>query len=95
MGPPSKVGSLSLQLLSCQLVQDTADQFSVFVLQLAGDPRREELVKPYEPSLPTEPTGDIIMMIGLGCAAFGLLTKVLRSHALQGPVFSRLRIHAE
>ena len=59
-----------------------ANQLSVFALQLAGDPRREDLVKPYEPSLPTEPTGDIIMMIGLGCAAFGLLTKVCMPHAL-------------
>ena len=71
MGQPSKVRQ------TCTTIAGLCSgDLSHLRLQVAGDPRNPDNVQPYEPPVPAEPTGDIIMMLGLGCAAFGLLTKV-------------------
>ena len=50
-------------------------------MQVSGDPRRPNDVQGYEPDIPTEPTGDIMMLGGLVCAMCGLLLKASRGCA--------------
>ena len=46
---------------------------------MSGDPRRPNDVQGYEPPIPTEPTGDIMMLGGMVAALLGLVLKVGRT----------------
>ena len=45
-------------------------------LQVSGDPRRPNDVQGYEPPIPFEPAGDIMMLGGMAAALLGLILKV-------------------
>ena len=62
--------------------------------QVSGDPRRPGDVQGYEPPIPTEPTGDIMMLGGMVAALLGLVLKVRSSAAGQPPLGARLQRRA-